>query len=175
MSNSTVNIITDTIGDGGILTLHLGVDGGTTIYKGTLVSQLTATGCLVPYSTAASGSCVGVAQHEADNSAGADNAKRCYVETRRAYALTNGAGGDAFTDAHLIGSLVYATDDHTVADNSASATLMPVGFFYGLESDGKVRVLIDPVAAKIVQALQALTDAPATADALRENIIASFG
>lgn len=174
MANATENLITDTIGSGGILTFDLPVDGGSHIFKGTLVTQLTGTGMLVPYSTASAGVCVGVAQHEADNT-GADGAKRCVVETRRVYAFTNGAGGDAFSEASMIGSLVYATDDHTVADNSATQTLKAVGFFYGMESDGKVRVLIDPHAAKIVDILQLLTDAPATADALRENIIAAFG
>jgi hypothetical protein len=175
MANTTVNLITEAIGGGGVITFDLGVDGATHIYKGVLVTQLTGTGYIVPYSTAAAGVCVGVSQHEADNSAGADNALRCVIESRRMFALTNGAGGDAFSDASLIGSLVYATDDHTVADNSATQTLKPVGFFYGMEADGKVRVFIDPHTAKIVETLQLLTDAPASADALRENIIAAFG
>jgi hypothetical protein len=175
MANATANLITEAIGGGGILTFNLGVDGGTHIYKGVLVTQLTGTGYVVPYSTASAGVCVGVAQHEADNTSGADNALRVVIESRRCYAFTNGAGGDAFSEASLIGALVYATDDHTVADNSATQTLKPVGFFYGMESDGKVRVFIDPHTAKIVETLQLLTDAPASADALRENIIAAFG
>lgn len=175
MANSTVNLITDAIGGAGIA-FDLPVDGGTHIYKGVLVTQLTGTRMLVPYSTASAGVCLGVSQHEADNTSGSDGAIRCVVESRRMYAFTNGAGGDAFSEAtNMIGSLVYATDDHTVSDNSATQTLKPVGFFYGMEADGKVRVLIDPHTAKIVETLQLLTDAPATADALRENIIAAFG
>lgn len=175
MANTTVNLITDAIGGGGIMTFDLPVDGGSHIFKGSLVSQLTATGMVVPFSTAAASVCVGIAQHEQDNTAGADGALRIQVESRRCYAMTNGAGGDAFAETSLIGSLVYATDDHTVADNSASATLKPIGFFYGMESDGKVRVFIDPHTAKIVETLQLLTDTPATADALRDNIVAAFG
>ena len=175
MANATADLVTDAIGGGGVLLFDLPVDGGSAIYKGTLVSQLTSTGMLVPYSTASSGVVVGVAEHAADNSAGADGAKRCRVESKRVYAFANGAGGDAFSEASLIGSLVYASDDHTVADNSNSQARKAVGFFYGMESDGKVRVYVDPAAASIVNALQGLTDSPATADALRDNIVTAFG
>jgi hypothetical protein len=75
----------------------------------------------------------------------------------------------------LIGAVVFGTDDHTVADNSATATRKAVGFFMGMESDGKVRVYINPCLAAIVNALQTLTDTPASADALRDNIVAIFG
>ncbi len=91
------------------------------------------------------------------------------------FAFANGAGGDAFSEASLIGSLVYGTDDHPVADNSATLTRKAVGFFMGMESDGKVRVFVDPCMAAIVNALQTLTDTPASADALRDNIVAIFG
>lgn len=175
MANADSNIITETVGGPGPFTFDLPVDGGSHIYKGTLVSQLTATGQLVPYSTASSGVCVGVSQHEADNSGGSDGDKRCRVETKRMYALDNGAGGDAFSDTHAIGSVVYASDDHTVADNSNSQAYKPVGFFYGFESDGKVRVYVDPAVARIVAALQGLADTPASADALRDALVAAFG
>lgn len=175
MPNATSNIITDTVGGPGPFTFDLPVDGGSKIYKGTLVSQLTATGQLVPYSTAASSVCVGVAQHTSDNLSGADGAKRCLVETKRCYALTNGTAGDAFSDNDQIGRLVYGTDDNTVAKTSSSQTRKPVGFFYGFESDGKVRVFVDPAMAAIVEKLQTLTDTPATVDALRDNIATTFG
>ncbi|HEU4431450.1 MAG TPA: hypothetical protein VFT98_22005, partial [Myxococcota bacterium] len=122
----------------------LPVDGGTKIFKGTLCTQLTATGALVPYSTAAAGKVVGVAQHDADNSGGADGAQRCVVESGRVYIFDNGAGGDAFSEASLIGSAVYGTDDHTVADNSSTQTREAIGFFMGMEPDGRVRVLVVP-------------------------------
>lgn len=174
MANATDNLISEAIGGGGILTFDLPVAATTHIYKGTLLTQLAADGTLVPYSTASAGVCVGMAQHEANNT-GAAGAKRCVVESRRVYALANGAGGDAFSEASIIGSVVYGSDDHTVADNSNTQARKAVGFFYGMESDGKVRVLIDPPLARIVEILQTLTDAPASADALRETIVAAFG
>jgi hypothetical protein len=177
MANYTEDAIIDTIGGPGPFTFDLPVDAASKVFKGSLCTQLTATGCIVPYSTAAAGVVVGVAQHAADNSAAgaADGDKRVRVETKRVFALDNGAGGDAFSEASLIGSIVYGTDDHTVADNSNSLARKAVGFFMGMESDGKVRVLVDPCLAKIVDVLQTLTDAPATADALRETIVAAFG
>lgn len=173
MANTTNNLEIEAIGSGGICIFDLPVDGGAHLRQGTLVSQLTATGALVPYSTASSGVCVGVAQHEADNSGGADGAVRAKVESRRVYAFANDASDD-FSEASLIGSVVYGSDDHTVADASTGGR-KPVGFFYGMESDGQVRVYVDPAMAKIVLALQSLADSPATADALRDAIVAAFG
>lgn len=177
MANLTEDGVLEPVGGPGPFCFHLPVDAGSKVFKGSLCTQLTATGMIVPYSTAAAGVAVGVAQHAADNSAAgtSDGDKRVYIETKRMFAFDNGAGGDAFSEASIIGSVVYGTDDHTVADNSSSATRKPVGFFYGMESDGKVRVFVDPAMAAIVNALQTLTDAPATADALRDNIVAIFG
>ncbi len=174
MANATESLIISSFGTAGAA-FDLPVDGGSNIYKGTLVSQLTGTGMAVAYSTASSGIAVGVAQHDSLNSAGADGATRVRVETNRIFAFDNGAGGDAFSEASLIGALVYASDDHTVADNSNSVARQPVGFFYGMEDDGKVRVLVNPALAEIVRKLTTLTDTPASADALRDNIVAIFG
>lgn len=177
MANLTTDNMPDTVGGPGPFTFDLPVDAGSKVFKGSLCTQLTATGMVVPYSTAAAGVVVGVADHAADNSAAGttDGDKRVRIQTKRMFALTNGAGGDAFSEASLIGSVVFGTDDNTVADNSASATRKPVGFFFGMEADGKVRVYIDPAVAAIVNALQTLTDTPASADALRDNIVAIFG
>ncbi|AKV01662.1 hypothetical protein AKJ09_08325 [Labilithrix luteola] len=175
MANSNTNLTRDPLGGAGPFNFDLPVAGSTHVFEGTLISQLTANGAIAPYSTASSGVVVGVSQHEADNSSGGAGDKRCRVESRRLYAFANGAGGDAFSEASLIGSVVYGSDDHTVADNSASGTRKAVGFFYGMESDGKVRVFVDPAMAAIVNALQVLTDSPASADALRDNITAAFG
>lgn len=174
MANAVRELPITAFGAEGVI-MDLPVDGGSTIYKGTLQTQLTATGMVVPYSTASAGSVIGVAQNDADNASGADGAIRVRVETRRVFAFTNGTAGDAFSEASLIGSLVYGTDDHTVADNSNSLARKPVGFFMGMESDGKVRVFVDPCMAEIVRLLQTLTDAPATADALRDNLVGIFG
>lgn len=154
MSNSTKNLIRETVGGPGPHVFDLPVAASAHLYDGTLLAQ-NATGYLVPYSTASSSGCVGVGQHEADNSTGADGAVRCLVEANRIYAFANGAGGDAFADTDVIGSLVYGTDDHTVAKTSSTHTRTPVGFFYGLETDGKVRVLVNPPLARVVAQLQA--------------------
>jgi hypothetical protein len=144
MANLTEDAILDTIGAAGPWQFDLPVDGGSEVFTGSLCTQLTATGCVVPYSTASAGKVVGVAQHAADNTAGADGAKRVRIETGRVYVFDNGAGGDAFSEASLIGAIVYGTDDHTVADNSDTQARKAVGFFMGMESDGKVRVLVVP-------------------------------
>lgn len=177
MANLTENGIVDTIGGPGPFTFDLPVDAGSKVFQGSLCTQLTATGMAVPYSTAAAGVAVGVAEHAADNSAAgtADGDKRVRIQTKRMFAFTNGAGGDAFSEASMIGSLVYGSDDHTVADNSNTQARKAVGFFFGMETDGKVRVFVDPSLAAIVNILQTLTDTPATADALRDNIVAAFG
>lgn len=172
MSNATSNLLTDSMGSGPF-TFDVPVKGSTHIYKGTLIAQHSG-GYAVPYSTSGGGCVIGVAQHEQNNT-GSDGDKRVRVETGRMYAFTNGSSGDAFSDVSKIGAPVYATDDHTVADNSASATLPCVGIFMGFESDGKVRVLLDPGFAYLVTALNGLrllTDSPATADALRDDIVA---
>lgn len=176
MANAADNLIREPIGPEGIQ-FDLPVKAAKHLYEGTLITQLTADGYAVAYSTASSGVCVGVAQHESDNTAAgaADGDKRIVVETKRMHAFDNGTAGDAFADTDKIGSLVYGTDDHTAAKTSSSQTRQPVGFFYGFESDGKVRVFIDPALARVVAAFQALADAPATADALRDAIVAAFG
>jgi len=174
MSNSTVNLTRNSLGSAGVQ-FDLPVAASTHIYEGTLISQKTSGGYSAPYSASGTDVCVGVAQHEQDNSSGADGDKRIRIETQRMYAFANGTSGDAFADTDLIGSLVYATDDHTVAKTSGTQARAPVGFYYGFETDGKVRVFIDPKLARVVYALQLLTNSPATADALRDNIVASFG
>lgn len=105
---------------------------------------------LVPLTTALGGHCIGVATMEADNSAGVDGTKRCYLETDRIFCFPNGAGAAAFSDSDQIGSVVYASDDHTA---SKTVTSYAMGFFYGLDSDGLVRVL---VSARIVAHMAAL-------------------
>lgn len=176
MANLTEDGIIETIGSGaGPFGPHLPVAAATKVFKSSLCSQLTASGMVVPYSTALSGPVVGVAQHAADNSAGADGDRRIKVETKRMFAFDNGTAGDAFADTDAIGRVVYGTDDHTIAKTSNSQARKAVGFFFGMEVDGKVRVFVDPPLAKIVDALQTLTDAPASADALRDNLVAAFG
>lgn len=172
--------------------LFLPVDGGSTIYAGTLVAQLAATGAVVPGSTAASGPAVGVAKFGAVN-AGSDGDVRCKVMTDQIFIFANGADTDACSEATLMGAPVYMHDDHTVYDNDAGGTLFRAGFFAGMEPDGKVRVFVscfgrtvsvaaDPgaltynlVVGTANSALEALpnpTDTPSTADALRDDLVA---
>lgn len=162
-------------GTDGPFTFELGVDGGATLYRGSLTTQLTATGMAVPYSTAAAGPCVGVCQTpDVDNSGGSDGDKSARIETKRLYVFDNGAGGDAFAASSMIGAIAYGTDDHTVAATSNTNARKPVGFFMGMEDDGRVRVFVDPISAKLADAinsLRGLTDTPASVDALRDNIV----
>ena len=171
MANATAALIREPDGESGPWIFDLPVKAATNIFEGTLVAQSTADGGLVPYSTATTQVCVGVAQHSASNSGGALGDKRCRVETNRVYIFT----GSGFTEASFIGALVYGTDDHTVINSSNSQAREAVGFFMGMEPDGRVRVLVAPWLAQIVNVLQQLTDTPASADALRDNIVASFG
>jgi hypothetical protein len=191
MANATAALGRKPYGKGG-RDIVLPVDGGTAIYEGTLVAQLAGTGMLVPASTASSGPAIGVATHDQDNSAGSDGDLRCTVETDRIFVFANGTSTDACSEATLIGSTVYAYDDHTVYDNDASGTLFPAGMFMGMEPDGTVRVYVSShrmVAAATITALtdnsagtanntiQAMadpTDTPATADALRDDIVANL-
>ena len=174
MANSTVNLVTETLSDGPFV-FDVPVKGSTHIYKGTLISQHSG-GYYVPGTTSGGGAAIGVAQHEVNNT-GSDGDKRVRVETKRAYAFVNGTAGDAFSDLSVLGAPVYMSDDHTVADNSSTATRKCIGYFLGFEGDGKVRVFLDPGYAYLVSALNALqllTDAPATADALRDNIVTAM-
>jgi len=143
MSNSTANRTIFPYDKGG-RNINLPIDGGTHIYKGTMVAQLTATSMLVAGSTAASGHCVGVASHEQDNSSGADGALRCTVETDSIFLFANGSGANACSEATPLGAAVYMFDDHTVYDNSDGDTLQRAGYFAGMEPDGKVRVFVTP-------------------------------
>lgn len=141
MTIATSNLTRLPYGKGG-RDVTLPVDGGTHIYAATLVSQLTATGMLVPCSTALSGPAIAVSTHEQDNSAGADGALRCVCETDRIFLLANAAAPHACSEATLYGAVVWAEDDHTISADSQSETLQPGGYFAGMEPDGKVRVFV---------------------------------
>jgi len=173
MSNATASLGMEAAGDSGASVIYLSVKGSTAVYKGTIVCQ-NGSGYVLPYSASGASYAVGVAQHDADNSSGSDGAKKVAVEVRRIYVFANGTAGDAFAETSQVGVPVYGTDDHTVADNSNSAARKVLGQFQGFESDGKVRVLIDPAFNFIVNALATLTDTPASADALRDNIVAQM-
>lgn len=194
MSNATTSIAIKSVGKGP-RELELPVDGGSHIYGGTLVSQL-STGMLVPTSTSTAGPAIGVAVHEQDNTSGSDSDKRCRVLTDGVFVFANGTSTDACSEATALGSPVFAGDDHTVFDNDNSATLKRAGYFMGMEPDGGVRVLVLPILASLgtpaadvgaltlsavagtanttLQAMADPTDTPATADALRDDIVANL-
>lgn len=173
MANQTNNTSIDDVGGHPYDHIDLPVAASTHLYAGGLLAQLTSGGALVPYSTASSEHCVGVGTHEADNSAVAtDGAKRMRVMTNCVLRIANGTSTDAFAETDIIGAPVYGTDDHTAAKTSNSNARKMVGFFDGLEADGKVRVRIVPTLSRLYAQLAALTDSPASADALRDNIVA---
>jgi hypothetical protein len=123
--------------------LNVGVKGGVHIYDGTLIAQILATGMAVPYSTAASGSAVGVATMEQDNTAGADGALEVQIEWDREFVFANGTGADQVLVSTPLGTILFGSDDHTIALTSGGGTREPVGYFCGLEPDGRVRVFIN--------------------------------
>jgi hypothetical protein len=142
MANATTNLIVRTQGRDGYKRHHP-VDGGAHLYKGTLISQLTATGACVPTSTASSGPAIGVAQHEVDNSGGSDGDLRVEVEHSRIFEFENDVT-IPFDEADLIGAPAYAVDDHTVSPDDGTATRQVAGTFEGLEASGRVAVRVDP-------------------------------
>jgi hypothetical protein len=160
MTNATSNLTRHPYGKGG-REVHLPVDGGSKIYEGTLVSQLNATAMLVAGSTASSGAAVGVSKMYVDNSAGSDGDKRCVVETDQVFSFPNATGGgDPCSEATKLFSVVYMTDDHTVADNSSSGTRQAAGRFMGMNEDGTVRVFVGM--ANLSDSLAAATDVSIT-------------
>ena len=110
--------------------MELPVAASTHIYQGTLVC-LNLSGYLVPASADPSLTVVGVAQEEADNSAGAAGALECPVE-RGAFHLTNSAGTAAISEAD-IGRIVFAVDDLTVSRTNVAGTYPACGAVVGFE------------------------------------------
>jgi hypothetical protein len=163
MSNTTKNLVRHPFGKDG-RDILLPVDGGSHIYEGSLVSQLSATAMLVPGSTASSGNAVGVAVHEIDNTSGSDGDKRCRVEYDRIFEFANGSTTDACSEATPLFSVVYMGDDHTIFDNDGGGSLKAAGRFCGMSEDGKVRVFVGAAIADLGDALADAVDV-AIADA----------
>ncbi len=106
------------------------VAAATRIFQGTLVA-LNLAGNLVPLSADPTLYCVGVAQREADNTAGAAGDITCKVE-RGVFGFTNSATTSALSALH-IGQVCYGVDDQTVARLTAIGTLPQVGRVVGME------------------------------------------
>jgi len=149
MANTTVNLIREPVGAEG-KTIYVAV-GASAIKEGIMVAQLDADAKLVPGSTALSGDCIGVSTHAAAALG------RCAVETDRQYLFANATGGDACSAATPIGWTVYMSDDHTIADNSASGTRFKAGIFMGMQ-DSRVKVWVSPSAVRVAEALDVELD-----------------
>lgn len=142
MPNATGNLQPSPVGKEG-RKLNIGVKGTTHIYEGTMISQM-STGLAAPYSTASSGPCVGVSQHEQDNSGGSDGDKDVQIEWDCEFVFANGEGADEVLASTPLGTILYGTDDHTLALTSGGGTRQPTCFFCGLEPDGRVRGYFHP-------------------------------
>jgi len=149
MSNATKTLRLFPFGKDG-RQINMPVDGGAVIYGGTLVAQLAATGMLVAGSTAGSGPCCGVAEHDQDATGVGDAVKRCMIMTDEIFMFA-GKSGDAPTEATPLGTVVYAEDDHTIALTAGS--LFQAGLFMGIEPDGKIRVLVTPLRSLLIDAV----------------------
>lgn len=152
MSNASADIEPGGIGQDG-RRFHVPVKTGANIYAGTMVAQQVADGLLVAATSAGAGPVIGIA---AQTILSATAGQRCLVETDRIFLRTNGLTTDAFSDASIIGSPVYALDDNSVADNDNSGTLQQCGTFQGMEAGTtpKVRVMITPAQPGSALAIQ---------------------
>lgn len=144
MANSTVNLEINRVGKGG-RSMHIPVDGGAHIRRGTLISLLAATAMAVPGSTAASTYAKGVALNEVDNTDGGDGDARVEIEYGEVFEYPTAGGADEITEATELFSIIYMYDDHTLADNDGGATRKEAGRFMGMSANGKVRVLVGPL------------------------------
>lgn len=119
--------------------LVLGVAAATKIYAGTLV-QRNATGYGVPASATIANKTLGIAEAQADNSAGA-NADINVIARRRVVGIfANSASGDLITIAD-IGNSCYVVDDSTVAKTDNSGARPVAGTILGVDAQG-VHVLV---------------------------------
>jgi hypothetical protein len=105
------------------------------IYEGALVAR-NATGFLVPAADTAGLVIVGRSTEEVDNTAGADGAFSCKVETG-VFKYENAAGGNAVVQADVLGSAqAEVADDQTVAGPTHTTNNVAAGRIVELESDG---------------------------------------
>jgi hypothetical protein len=140
MANASSDLILRPYGKEG-RQVEIPVGASTTIYKGTLVAQLTTGKGACPLTTALSGRCVGVAQHGIVN-ASSLGAARVIVENDCVVIMDND-GSNAVSESDALMCTLYATDDHTVSSTNTGSD--PVaGYFAGLEPDSRVRVYIEP-------------------------------
>ena len=106
------------------------VDSGDTVYAGTLIAVLTATGEAVPAGTASSGAAVGVAETTVTG----DGTERVEV-TRGCFQFGNSATTDEIK-AGDIGNDCYIADDQTVAKTDGSSTREVAGKVIDVDDNG---------------------------------------
>ena len=106
------------------------VNTAATLYAGTMVTRLTASGNLVPAGTASAGVAVGVAE---DTVTG-DGVKTCEY-SRGCYQFKNSASGDLIA-AGDIGNTCYVVDNETVAKTDNSAARKAAGKIVDVDANG---------------------------------------
>jgi hypothetical protein len=110
------------------------VKAATKIYAGAIVAITVAVAFASKGTTATGLTAVGVAQEQADNSAGADGDIRVKVR-RGVFQFANSASGDAITLAD-VGANCYIVDDQTVAKTSATSTRSVAGKVEDVDAGG---------------------------------------
>ena len=110
------------------------VKAATKIYAGSIVAINTANGFAIKGVVSATLKAVGVAQAQADNSAGADGDIRVKIR-RGVFRFANSAAGDLLTLAD-VGADCYIVDDQTVAKTSASNTRSVAGKVDDVDGSG---------------------------------------
>lgn len=113
------------------------VDGGSTIYKGSLCS-INAAGYLVPSTDTAGEIVVGISSEEVDNSAGSDGDLECVVLA--GFVVELNASSIAQTSVPL---KVYVVDDNTI-DETTPANSVIAGLLVEVISSTKGMVFIPP-------------------------------
>lgn len=111
----------------------LPVKGTTKIQAGSMVA-LNAAGFLVPFAVATTLKSVGRAEHEADNTAGADGDLSCKVATG-IFQFGNSASGDLIARTE-IGTDCYGVDDQTVAKTDGSSARSVAGKVFDVDAQG---------------------------------------
>ncbi|HZF97841.1 MAG TPA: hypothetical protein VEY92_06285 [Pseudoxanthomonas sp.] len=107
------------------------VNAGSTIYAGTLVTLLTATGLAVPAGTASAGVVVGVAQSTVIG----DGVQTVEVERGFAYQFANSTGAELITKAD-IGNTCWLMDNQTVSKTDGVGLRKAAGKIIDVDAGG---------------------------------------
>lgn len=113
--------------------LEPGVAANARIYAGAMAA-INAAGFAVRASADATLKVIGMAEHRADNTGGADGDIRVRVR-KGAYLYGNSAAGDAITLAD-VGSTCYVVDDQTVAKTNGAGARPAAGTVFDVDADG---------------------------------------